>query len=332
MSGSQIPYQLRPNKFIDRQLFMELLGRILPRVGNEKYIYISMGGRHLADHHGVYRQLGIRNLFSFDMDSDIVQRQLFNRPTATTICEEMLSGALPSKIDELSSKFSKTTNLVVWLDYTAPGARRKQLQELIEVLGKLQPNDILKITLNSHLPTLGPGEGELKKEGFDSVKEFRLEKLKRQLSDFVPTDQEVFDAEEFPLALSNCIGLAVSKAESQSSEVCFVPELITTYQDGHRMMTVTIRACRPDEKSVCPIELKEWQFRASDWSDMNYIEAPDLSTKERLRIDQYLNKSPRYILERLNFSPASNHDESLKVIKSYKRLHRYYPDFHHIEA
>ncbi len=44
MNGAEIPYQLRPSKFIDRQIFMELLSRLIQVRGPENYIYISMGG------------------------------------------------------------------------------------------------------------------------------------------------------------------------------------------------------------------------------------------------------------------------------------------------
>jgi hypothetical protein len=332
MSGGQIPYQLRANKFIDRQLFVELLGRVLPKVGNEKYLYISMGGKHLVDHRVVYRQLGISNLFSFDRDGEIVDRQKFNKPTNDALCEEMSSGSLPARIDELLVAFDGVTNLVVWLDFTDPHARRTQLQELIQVLGKLQPDDILRITLNANIRTLDETPDSWRMEGYRKVQEYRLDRLKKQLSDLVPTDLSAIEADEFPLALTRCVGLAVSKAESQSEDVRFVPELVTTYKDGQRMLTVTIRAVSAEDMSEAHKDLKNWKFKASNWSDMTNIEAPDLSSKERLKIDQYLHKPPSYILDRLKFLPAKNRKSSLKVIRSYKLLHRYYPEFRHIEA
>ena len=88
-------------KFIDRQLFIDLLSRRIARIGAEKYLYISMGGRHLVDHRIIYRQLGIPNLFSFDDDGKIIERQRFNKPNGRAICEEMSSGSLAGRIDEL---------------------------------------------------------------------------------------------------------------------------------------------------------------------------------------------------------------------------------------
>ena len=84
MSGDEIPYQLRPNKFIDRQMFLELLSRLVMPRGPENYVYVSMGGRHLVDHYAIYNKLGIQALFSFDFDRNEVARQKFNRPTGVT--------------------------------------------------------------------------------------------------------------------------------------------------------------------------------------------------------------------------------------------------------
>ena len=105
MSGDDIPYQLRPNKFIDRQMFLELLSRLVAGRSPENYVYISMGGRHLVDHHAIYGKLGIRVLFSFDMNANEVARQNFNRPTGDTVCVEMHSANLPSEIDTIFQRF-----------------------------------------------------------------------------------------------------------------------------------------------------------------------------------------------------------------------------------
>src|SRR3954447_24813030 len=118
MSGEDIPYQLRPSKFIDRQMFVELLSRILHVRGPENYIYVSMGGRHLVDHYAVYKELGINAQFSFDENKDAVARQKFNRPTDATICVTMKSSALAAELDMIATRFPTRSNFIVWLDYT----------------------------------------------------------------------------------------------------------------------------------------------------------------------------------------------------------------------
>jgi hypothetical protein len=58
MSGSEVSYNLRPNKFVERQLFVELLTKIC-RQPPSKYAYISLGGPQLEDHRLMHRRLAV---------------------------------------------------------------------------------------------------------------------------------------------------------------------------------------------------------------------------------------------------------------------------------
>ena len=290
-----------------------------------------MGGKHLADHRAIYRQLGICHLFSFDKDASVVARQDFNKPIGQAMCREMLSGALTSQIDTIMQNFSKAENLIVWLDYTDPHARRAQLQEFIELLKRLQPSDVLRITLNASLGTLGESPESWRKEGYDHPSDFRLERLKAELGDLVPTDLGPIGDSDFAFALAKCVELAVSHAESEVNDISLDPLLVTSYKDGQRMLTVTVRASSVEDRTPGERRLKSWPFKTASWTKIEFIEAPDLSSKERQKIDNYLHMPPSHILRRLRFEPESSREKSLRVISSYKRFHRYYPDFRNIE-
>jgi hypothetical protein len=188
MSGED-PYQLRPNKFIDRQMFIELLSRLIVPRGIEKYIYVSMGGRHLVDHYAVYNRLGIDAQFSFDMNGNEVARQRLNRPTGATVCVEMNSAALPSQIDAILQRFPSKRNLIVWLDYTSAD-RRTQLQEAVQTLVRLRHGDIFRITLNADARTLAAAN-EWKEKGAEGPGEYRAEKLRESRSIFQRTSQQL---------------------------------------------------------------------------------------------------------------------------------------------
>ncbi|CAN7659232.1 hypothetical protein LJR090_001529 [Bosea sp. LjRoot90] len=334
MSGEDIPYQLRPNKFIDRQAFTDLLSRLVPSIGADKYVYLSMGGRHLVDHNAVYRQVGVTKLFSFDKNGTVVERQKFNRPIDSAICDEMPASNLPSIIDSISDKFPDTTNVIVWLDYTDPNSRLTQLQELIEVAKRLQPGDVIRITLNSSLGSLDGPKGSTfwKDNGFPSPKEYRLSKLSEQLDTFVPADLEGIGEDEFPSVLCRCVGLSFSKVEGESGGISFKPVLLTTYKDGQRMVTVTCLVVPRSGANANLHRLQSWPFLPANWSDVTYISAPDLSLREKLKIDENLSREPNIVLDNLGFLPGSSKDNSLKAISSYQRLHRYYPSFHHVDT
>ena len=331
MSASDIPYQLRPNKFIDRQVFLDLLSRLLPHIGPENCAYVSMGGRHMVDHAAIYRRLGISNLLSFDRDQQVVCRQNFNRPIAQTICREMESGNIPGQLDAILDEFSSAENVVLWLDYTDPSARLSQLQELVETLKSLRAKDIVRITMNAHVGTIG-APNNWKDRGYKSPAAARCAKLRGQLGDLLPNEITAVDEHSFPYDLSKSIKLAVSKAQYERADVRFELLLLTTYKDGQRMLTASLRVVEPPLSKNRATEIDSWPFRSRNWSDVLHIDAPDLSLREKHKIDQYLGRSPGYILDRLNFLLAEDREESIRAIKSYKRLHRYYPAFHHIES
>jgi hypothetical protein len=238
---------------------------------------------------------------------------------------------MPPKLDDILEEFSSAENLVIWLDYTDPKARLTQLQELTEALKSLRPKDIIRITMNANIGTIkSPNDWE--KQGHKSPAAARCKTLREQVGDFLPIEIESVNETSFPYDLSNCIRLAVSKAHLEQDEVRFELLLLTTYRDGQRMLTATLRVVKPPLSKNRAKELKSWPFRSKSWSDILFIDAPDLSLREKHKIDQYLTRSPSYILDRLNFQPADDQEKSIQAIKSYKRLHRYYPAFHHIES
>jgi hypothetical protein len=237
MSGDDIPYQLRPNKFIDRQMFLELLSRLIASRGPENYVYISMGGRHLVDHRAVYSKLGIKALFSFDEKANEVARQKFNRPTGDMVCVEMHSASLPSEIDTIFQRFPRKRNVIAWLDYTS-AERRAQFQEAIQTLVRLKHGDIFRITLNADVRSLNKAD-EWKDKGFATPGEYRVNRLRGQISEYLATDVTAISDTNFPNVLAECLELATDAAETLQPNLKFTPVLITSYKDGTRMLTVT---------------------------------------------------------------------------------------------
>jgi hypothetical protein len=329
MSGEDIPYQLRPNKFIDRLLFVDLLSRLVIPRGPEKYIYVSMGGRHLVDHYAVYKELGISAQFAFDQNANAVSRQKFNRPTDATICQEMNSADLPSNIDAIFSRFPSKRNLIVWLDFT--GATWKaQLQQAIETLVRLQHGDIFRITLNADNRHLS--DAKWSQSGAAGPEEFRASRLREVLGDLLPTDVEKIAKDALPNVLSRCIELATEKAKERVSNLSFVPVLLTSYADGQRMLTLTciVRKLELDEHFPSTA-FKKWKYACKGWSDVRRITAPILSSKERHKLDANITKGPKKMLSALKFLPSEDVAQSLAAIESYRTFHRYYPAFRHVD-
>ncbi|MXO90474.1 O-methyltransferase [Pontixanthobacter aquaemixtae] len=322
--GNDVPYQLRPNKFIDRQIFLDLLQRTVGEVGSEKFLYISMGGKHLVDHESVYRRVGIRNLFAFDTEEWVVSRQLANCPNERVVCQKLSSSSLPSQIDDLLGLFDYAEKLIIWLDYTRPSERLSQLEELKQILEKCQPGDLVRITMNADPFGF---RGDWRKQGYNSHSAFRAQKLKNQIASFFPNSINSITEEEIPVVLAKAIALAASKA-SASTKLDYHPVLGTTYADRQRMVTVSILVS--ELNATLSPAIKNWEFTPTSWDDLLDISAPDLSMKEKLHIDQHIEKDEAAILNSIKFQPAETSTEALRAISSYKLLHRYYPTFYAI--
>lgn len=333
MSGSSIPYRLRPNKFIDREIFVDLINHLVPQRGASKYVYISMGGQHLVDHSVVYRRTGIPNLYSFDFEDEIVQRQNFNRPIDTVLCEPMKSDQLAGKLDGIMSNFDGSENAVIWLDYTMPGERLEQLQETVAVAKRLQPGDILRVTFNTNVGTLDESgdSAAWKAAGATGPGPYRCERLRTQIGEFLPTELLTIGDGEFPAAMTAAVSIALSKASLESAaELTFQPVLLTTYKDGQRMTTVTVIV--DGNEHPFREDSQTWPFLPKSWTDLLEISAPDLSTREKYRIDQEVSSSSLEIHKSLGFPLLGTEPKSIQAIESYKKLRRYYPSFHHTEA
>jgi hypothetical protein len=330
MSGDDIPYQLRPNKFIDRQMFLELLSRLIAGRGPENYVYISMGGRHLADHHAIYGKLGIQALFSFDMNANEVARQKFNRPTGDMVCVEMHSANLPSEIDTIFQRFPRTQNVIAWLDYTSAD-RRAQFQEAVQTLVRLKHGDIFRITLNADIRSLSRGD-EWRDKGFANPGGYRAERLRAQISEYLATGVTSISDSNFPNVLARCLGLATDAAQAEQPNLKFTPVLITSYKDGTRMLTVTCAVSEADKGDKFPnSHFRHWKFACRGWDDLKMIYAPILSLKEQYRLDVNLHRGAKRMLSGLKFLPAADQAASLQAIESYRLFHRYYPTFLHVE-
>ena len=175
MSGGRVAYHLRPNKAVDRHVFIELLTRIHAYRSLAKYAYVGFGGPFLEDFRLVHSQFGLTKLISLEEDDIVLKRQQFNKPLSNIRCLLRNSG-------DFIATYNPKSNAIIWLDYAAPKQVRAQIEEMQGLLPRLLENDVLKITVNASPETLGRKQSHTP----DQRDAHRLSVLKSRIGGFLP--------------------------------------------------------------------------------------------------------------------------------------------------
>lgn len=327
MSGANVPYYLRPNKSIDRQLFIELLQKILLYTDISDHTYISFGGPTLEDFKQVHSVFGLRKMVSIEQENWLIPRQKFNLPIRFLKCLNM-------KCRDFVEDYNIKGNSVIWLDYASPKLRT-QLLELQILIPKLIVNDIVKLTVNANPLTLYTFKGE-GVEDAEVQNQKRYEELQKRIGDFLPQDVGPDDmtSEKYPGVLSRAIEIAIKGVITTGGDKIFEPLTSFYYNDSqHQMLTLTgIILEKRDRKAFYEwTSLRSWDFHIENWGTPQKINVPVLTAKEKFAIDKWLpSSSSKAISKMLNFSFAKKEKESLEMIANYIRYYRQYPTYHKV--
>lgn len=327
MSGGNVPYHLRPNKHIDRTLFVELLGKICGQTPPSSYAYVSMGGPQLEDHRLIHNVLSIKKLLSFEIDKSVYERQIFNlRPSCLKCFDKPIDDFVNDFQVYATSEEIDDKKIVVWLDY-ATTDRRKQLIQYEKLISKLQEQDVVKITLNANIDSFGVKQDV---ESQEEIQLRRFEKIKKQISDYLPANlsHTQMNANDITAVLSGAIEAAALKGLSRKPRT--KPALLSlfAYQDAnHMMLTATIRLTGSSDLDNYRYSL-QWEYLPKDWKDIKYINVPFLTPKERLEIDGKLPAENLLILyNSLPFKLDPDEEKSKLLLEEYARHYKRYPSY-----
>lgn len=323
MSGGQVAYHLRPNKAIERQVFVELLTRFHGFRAVYPYTYVGFGGPFMEDFRLIEGHFGVARMISLEGDAAVIERQKFNRPFTSIDCRKQLSG------DFIANYASEhINNAIVWLDYAQANARRAQLGEFQSLLEKLRAFDIVKITMNANPSTLSIPQDTPPTE----LQRARLEAAERQLGDFWPAEVAADDMtrSRFPRVLLHCVLRAARQALPPGRDVTFVPLTSFSYADSEHVMLTVSGVLSP----LTDVPRMRRALRFGNW-DLAYresnapipIAAPVLSTRERAFLERLLPRYRRSIASRSKFQVAERKGASEELLTSFARFSRYYPHF-----
>ncbi|WP_406665274.1 O-methyltransferase [Gallaecimonas sp. GXIMD1310] len=321
MSATNIPYHLRTNKAIDRQIFFEILNRLSLRNKVQTYKYVSLGGPMLEDHHILHHSLGITNLESVERDKAVYSRQEFNRVYNCIKC-------LNTSIGEYINNFERQGSTIVWLDYTNT-QWNTQLIEFSDLLNKLDEFDICKITINANPDSLV----DFSDKELDRLEVFRKRASGKFFNENVLIN-DVTTMDRFALTLSEMIHTAVQSTLDLTEELSFFPITIFRYIDNRcQMLSVTgIVLKKNDGEGISNLikdsHLDVTSHICSSWNDVHEINVPDLTLREKFEINKMLPiKDGMVDVDQLPFKLNNNGIRARKEIESYMKYYRYIPNF-----
>lgn len=327
MAGQYIPYHLRHNKSIDREVFLESLNILSKKINIQDYTYIGFGGPMLEDFRVMHNRAALVEMISLEEQESTHIRQKYNLPYNCIDCK------LQSAHDFiLEYDFSKPS--ITWLDYASPKKIQHDLDDIQVLSTKISSFDILKVTF-----PINPSSYYQRKVG-ESLEEFRngfISALKSLLGkkylnfNLSIADSDLSERKIKGLLLSiitNAFKSALERGLSGRKDTMqFNPLSLNQYNDGtHTMLTISgFFASESDYQQVSETcNLSNWQFYSSSWEDVQEIAIPTLTIKEKLNLDSKLPDQEAYQAAANEFSLNANERDN------YFKYYRLYPNFQRV--
>lgn len=319
-SGATIPYHLRQNKAIDRNLFIDLLARIGRYRNISDYEYIGFGGPFLEDFKTLHAALRLRHMVSLEKNEEVVKRQEFNKPLSSIQILPKSSGEYLTENDFLRPS-------IVWFDFTSAKDIGFQLGEIESLVRKLNAGDIVKVTFNAAPATLGnPSDGS-------DLRAFRLAEFINRTSVYAPAnvDPDSVTTLNYPHTLHRCIESAMKRGLDTKPRCVIVPLSSFSYADGQQMLTITAIILEDIDrgKFLAETRLEHWPYLSKDWQDIRSISVPQLSAKERMYIEAMLpdEGDAAKIISSLGYYVGDFPAEGETLMKNFVKYYRQYPQY-----
>jgi hypothetical protein len=326
MSGT--PYQLRPNKAVDRYLLLDTLRHLKDDINLDlsRYTYYSMGGPFLEDLKLLHFHHPEIKLVSIESDKNIYRRQGFHR-FASKI--RLTRKSVYKFLESYQGRGKK----IVWLDYE--DVKPVRFQEFGRLLSASAENNILKITLCAKIEG-NPYENcdSTQDKESEAEKELKLEFLRSfedKYSTLLPPRAQWSSSDlrknTLPSLLQKMIRLAAEQALGGKSKV-FQPLCSAWYSEPTPILTVT-GIIRSSNDGTDFSRLKSWKFNSLGWQHPKRIAVPNLSLKERLFLEKFLpctEDSGEYLAKKLKHL-VDRPNLNVDALAQYADYYRYYPTF-----
>lgn len=315
-------YHLRPNKYIDRHLFVGCLEVLNRTIKLSTHRYIGFGSYSFEDFKQIHDRLRIRSMISLESDSIIFQRAKFNKPYK---CIRILN---QTSTDFIASENWGNKKTIIWLDYTEPKSISNQFSDIASLTNVVQKHDIIRITLNGNISSLGNPDGGR------NVQQYRLERLKERIGEYTPVDLSENDMtfKKYPITLLKCLKKMIEGlfVENQFDKRFFLPLFSTVYADGQMMVTLTgiVLNDHKQEKEIKQA-FKDYDYVNFEWLNPSQIQVPELTVKEMLEINKLLpsHNAQEQLIKHFSFVFSGKEPQE---INSYVSYYHHYPSFQNV--
>lgn len=306
MSGPD--YHLRPNKAVDRLIFLDAVQHLDRLHPLESYTYYGFGGPYLEDFRLIYERHPAIRTVSIEQNLEVVKRQRFHRPCKTLRLENTDLRSFVGTFDPEDRRG------IFWLDYT--GLRYSNFEEFSALITKVVPDSLVKITLRAEWRDFADGS--------------KADEFCRTFGTLMP-DSSVNppkNYEAFVELLQNMLRIATERALPAASDVTYQPLCMFYYRDSSFMFTATGLVCARSEQAAIVERFKRWKFAVLNWSRPKRINVPTLTTKERLHLQELLpctKNTGRVLRQRMGYLIEPTEGETESQMVQYELYHRYYP-------
>lgn len=335
LSKSRHPaYHLRPNKAVDRLVFLDILRALELYYPLNDHVYIGFAGPYSEDFRLLAQTFPALRMISVEEDGETHKRQEFH------LCSSRMELHHCTFEEFLSSGFPSEYPTITWADYT--DMTRECLLEASDIARKAVPSSLLRITVRAETPVYNALQ-------LGRRTPRRLPRTKRQAFDeFVASyrnsisiadvafDEDLFTwewfrEERFPALLRELINTVITA--SCNHPKVFLPLHAVKYSDGTIMLSVTGVFCSNEECDSLRTHFEsESDFFSVEPGMIDVIDVPALTTKERLHLDAVLPTSDEdepITLDRLGYlieGDGSRRESEYKMLQ-YEKYYRLYPYF-----
>lgn len=302
-STNCINYELRPNKFVERKMFVSSLARIMGFF-RKTYQYIGFGGIAFTDFKLIHKELNIENLHSIEkMYSK--EKLEFNKPYAQIQIEHGDSTNVLTKLD-----LSKPT--IIWLDYDNR-LEPFMFDDLNIVLQDIPIGSIYVMSCNSILKN-------------NDNETMSLVELKEKFQDLVPFNisEDCCAEKNAPKTVSRMIGDACNKNIKDRSllgeQIHFQKLYNFTYTDNQAPMITYGGIVLSNEMTIADLQLDDFPF--INTNDIYEINIPNFTLREMSYINHSITDE-----EKIHHDLIEKSIVKLKEYENYKKFYKYIPNY-----